>query len=456
MPRRLALAVSLLLAIIAALPAGASAGTNCDVYAGPFGLDSNPGTAIAPFKTAQKLSSVLNAGQTGCLLAGTYTDEVTGPYVLNVLRRGAPGAPITIRSAPGQRATLRGIVQVPQGSDYVTLSNLDIYGQRLTPDESTGVQIQAQDTVFEDNVVTNGSRTICMVLGSPGWGQAVRTVIQRNTFRDCGRQNNKYEHSVYVDYTDGVLITDNLFLRSGGYAVHMYPNAQRTTVTHNVMVGNGGGVIFAGEGDAASSDAVVEQNIITDSTMRPGIESWWGGAVGQRNLASRNCVIRNVTAQVDLSGGGFVASGNIIADPGFRDAARDDYRLDPASPCLSLVGYDTAAKLAGDPSSSPTPTPTATAAPTSTPAPSPTPAATTSPTATPSPAPTATATPTPTTTEPPATLPVASPTAPAVQDGTQPQTDPEPAAVEGAQLFVDDGAFSASGGSACKPRRNRC
>jgi hypothetical protein len=452
------------------LCAPAPAAVTCDRYAGPFGSDNAPGTVTQPYHSAQRLANSLAAGQTGCLLEGTYTDELSGPYVLNVLHGGAPGAPITVRSAPGQRATLRGIVQVPRGSDNVTISNLDIVGQRVTPDESTGIQILAADTVLADNDITNNSRKICMVLGSPGWGEAIRTVIRGNVFHDCGTRNNKFEHSAYIEWTDGVLVTDNLFLRSGAYAIHLYPDAHNTTVTHNVMVGNGGGVIFAGEGDAASSDNVVAQNVIADSYMRPGIESWWGGTVGQRNRADRNCVTRNTLAQVDISGGGYSATGNVIADPGFRDAAHGDYRLAPSSPCWDLVGYDTAAKLAGEPDvptpePTPTPSPTATPTPTATPRPSPTPTPTATPrpsptptpTPTPTPRPTSTPTPAPSPTPPPIATPPAPPppTPPPAGGGTQPAPDPAQEPVEAAKLVIDDAAFSASGGSVRRHRRHR-
>jgi hypothetical protein len=442
--------------LLLALCASARADVTCDHYAGPFGSDTAPGTLAQPYATAQKLATSLAPGQTGCLLQGTYSTESSGHYVLNLKNSGAPGAPITVRSAPGQRAQLRGLVQVPAGYHHIVVSNLDIDARRIPPDEATGMSIHGQDLTFEDNTITNAGQAICMVLGSSTWGRAVRTVIQRNTFHDCGAPGNKLEHSVYVADADGTLITDNLFLRSGGYGVHLYPDAQNTTVTHNVMVGGGGGVIFAGEGDAASSHSVVAHNVITDSATYSGVRSFWGGtAVGTDNLARENCLIRNKRVQIDLAGGGFSAVDNLIADPGFRDPAAGDYRLAAGSPCLDLVGYDTAAKLRGEtvtapepdprPTPTPSPTPAPTAAPTSTPAPTPTP----TPTAARTPAPTATPTPAPPAPAP--TVPAPPPPPPAVDTGTQPG-DPVDPPVEGAVLVLDDEAFSASGGC----RRKRC
>ncbi len=454
MPARRLLPLAALLSLLLCAPARAEA--TCDRYAGPFGSDAAAGTLPQPYATAQKLALSLDPGQTGCLLAGTYAQEVSGHYVLNVKRSGAPGAPITIRSAPGQRAQLRGIVQVPAGYHHIVVSNLDIDARRVPPDEKTGISLHGEDVTFEDNTITNAGQAICMILGSATWGQATRTVVQRNTFHDCGAVGNKLEHSVYVADAVATLVTDNLFLRSGGYGVHLYPDAQQTTVTHNVMVGNGGGVIFAGEGDAASSDAVVARNVITDSAMYAGIRSFWGGtAVGSGNLARENCLIRNKHVQIDLAGGGFSAAGNLIADPGFRDPAAGDYRLDADSPCLELVGYDTAAKLRGEtvtaPAPAPTPSPTLTAVPT----PGATIVPTASPAATHTPAPTATQTAVPAQTPEPTPTPAPpAATPPPVDTGTQPG-DPVDPPVEGAVLVLDDGAFSASGGSTQLPRRCR-
>ncbi|MEA2125100.1 MAG: hypothetical protein QOI80_1882 [Solirubrobacteraceae bacterium] len=474
--RSLRHAFALLLITAAALAAPAAARANpvsCDRWASPFGSDSAQGTQALPYHSVQRLADMLAPGQTGCLVSGTYSDVVVGEYVLRFGHGGAPGAPITIRSAPGNRATLRGIVYVPEYSDHVTLSDLNIDARKLVPDHTTGIQVTAADTVIQDSDITNQRASICMVLGSPGWGQAVRTVIQRNVFHECGGTANMLEHSIYIEWTVGVLVTDNEFLRTGAYAIHFYPDAHQNTVTHNVMVGGRGGVIFAGEADAASTDNVVSQNIITGTTNRPGIHSWWGGVRGYNNQANSNCLDDNPQSNVDVSAGGFTAANNLIANPGFANPAADDYRLAANSPCLALVGYDTAAKLQGQPpGGTPTPTPTpsptatATATPTATPTPTPTataPPAQPTPTATPSATPTPN--PTPTATAPPAT-PTPTPTPPAEPplpdgQGTGPQPPDQPP-IEAARYEIDAAAFSASGGSsrpagcARHPRRPRC
>lgn len=444
--RRLA-ATLMITSLTAAAGAGSAsaAAVTCDRFAAPFGSDMAAGNQASPFRTAQRLADALTAGQTGCLQTGTYSEVIEGSYVLRVNHGGRIGAPITIRSAPGARATLRGTVYVPRGSDSVTFADLDFDTRRAIPDRTVGIQVMAENTIFQNDDVTNHGTAICMVLGAPGWGRAIGTVIRANTFHDCGSTSNYLEHSLYVESSTGVLVTDNIFLRSGSYAVHLYPDAQSTTVTHNVLVDNGGGVIFAGEADAASSANTVSQNIITGSYRRPGIHSSWGATPGRSNVASSNCV-SNPQADVDIAGGGFTAPSNLIASPGYRNVAARDYRLSAGSPCLAIVGYDTAAKLLGEPL-----LPTPAIAPTGTPTASPAPTATTTATATPSPAPTATAAPASTAAPPLAAVPTPTPSpAPTVhptENGTAPQVDPKTPPVEAARSELDSGAFSASGGS---------
>lgn len=317
---------------------------SCDRVASPSGSDSNPGTPAAPFATPQKLADSLTAGQTGCLRGGTYT--TSGSYILNVSTGGSSSAPLTIRGYPGDTATLVGIVQVRNGADDVVLSNLHIHGDGMGGNNT--IKIYAADDIVQDSDITNNwlGRS-CMMLGSSSAGQAVRTIVRRNKFHECGNPvNGELDHAIYAgDITDGQIV-DNLFWDSAAYAIQLYPNAQNTIFAHNVVDGDSpsvrGGVIFGGDGSSASSHNTVEQNVIAYAQTYD-ITSWWGGAVGSGNIARNNCVYAGRSG--DISGNGFSASANLSANPLFVNKAAHDYRLQAASPCLVLVGYDTAAKL---------------------------------------------------------------------------------------------------------------
>src|SRR5690349_24887022 len=70
----------------------------CNKVAAPNGSDNAAGNEDAPFRTAQVLADSLTPGQTGCLRGGTYSEDLT------IRQGGNAGAPVTIRSFPGERA----------------------------------------------------------------------------------------------------------------------------------------------------------------------------------------------------------------------------------------------------------------------------------------------------------------------------------------------------------------
>jgi Protein of unknown function (DUF1565) len=72
-------------------------------YVATTGNDANAGTSTsAPFKTIQKCATVVTAGGTCQIAAGTYHETVTPAHT------GTAGAPITFTSAPGARVTVDG------------------------------------------------------------------------------------------------------------------------------------------------------------------------------------------------------------------------------------------------------------------------------------------------------------------------------------------------------------
>ena len=318
----------------------------CTRLAGPGGDDSSPGTPSRPFETAQKLVSSLAPGEVGCLRSGTYPASA-GEGVVEFDRGGRSGRPVTLRSYPGERATLVGVVTVPEGSDHVTLSGLGIEGMG----GSNTVKIYAADVVVEDSTITNlGRGDSCLILGSnDGHGRATRVVVRRNSFHDCGSaaHGNK-DHGIYAQNVFEGEIVGNVFWNSAAYAIQLYPNAQRTRFAHNVVDGDApsvrGGVLFGGDEDYASSDNVVEQNVVAYSQTY-NITSTWSGGVGSGNVARRNCLWEGAHGEIETSDGGFSAEANTVADPLFVNRRERDYSLEPDSACLPVVGYDAAARL---------------------------------------------------------------------------------------------------------------
>jgi Right handed beta helix region len=317
--------------------AAAAARTVCTWYAAPWGTTAAPGTKRGPFKTAQRLVDALHSGETGCLRGGIYTTPEDG---LDIRSSG-----LTLRSYPGERARLHGTVYLLR-ANRVTLSHLDFVGDGT----QNTVKIYSADVTIKDSDLTNNylGRS-CLMLGNPGAGLALRPRIVRNRFHECGRPANYNEdHAIYAGYVKGGKIADNVIYNATGYSVQLYPDAQGVTLEHNVIDGGApsvrGGVVFGGDTDYSSNNNVLAFNIVAYAQSY-NIGSWWGGAVGSRNVAHSNCVWAGTGGNISTTNGGFASTRNLSANPLFVNRAHHNFRLRARSRCLRVVGYDTAARL---------------------------------------------------------------------------------------------------------------
>ncbi|MDX6726897.1 MAG: hypothetical protein QOK49_1702, partial [Baekduia sp.] len=204
--------------------------------------------------------------------------------------------------------------------------------------------VNGDHVTFSDNVVTNGQTGICFDLGgAPGYGIAQHTLLLRNRIHDCGaRPADNRQHGIYVERAIDTRIIDNVIYDNADRGIQLYPDAQHTVITGNVIDGNGEGIIFSGDGSTSSSYATVEHNLLTGSRVRANLESWWPTAArGVGNHARRNCLWGG-RPLIDRSQGGFDTAGDTVADPGYRAARLGDFRIDPKSPCAALLATSAA------------------------------------------------------------------------------------------------------------------
>jgi len=261
--------------------------------------------------------------------------------VIDVRRPG-----IILASFPGERATLRGELKLEKGANQVMVRDLNLDGRSPY---NIGPMVFAANATFDNVDVTNYHSGICFILGAndPAYGRAVNTVIENSRIHDCGQlpaQNG--DHGIYVEHSDGAIIRNNWIYGNADRGIQLYPDSQGTQVYGNVIDGNGEGIIISSDGSSRpSSNNLVTNNVISNSTIRWNVESLWpNNRVGTGNVVRNNCLwASNSNSYYNARGGvdapvGFTASGNVVAAPQFVNRSWKDFRLQAGSPCAFVYG----------------------------------------------------------------------------------------------------------------------
>ncbi len=313
---------------------------DCDRFASPRGFDRGRrrGSFRRPYRSVPRIARSLQPGQTGCLEPGVYRHDdvarLNRPWT--VLRGIGPGA-----------AQIRDPIWIMPRATGAQLLAVSLTSRSREYPEP--LKVQADRARVAGSYITGSSNTICVLIGSQRTTHGV--TIEGNRIQHCGR-HGKFDHLIYVQNAVGTTIRWNLLTDNpGGWAVHLYPNADDTLIEHNVIDGNRGGVIFAGEEGAASDRNVVRDNAITYSSPRWNVESSWsGGRPGTHNLAYSNCLFSSGAGGPAGIGPaeGFTVPGNLVlsASP-YMDRPGGDYSFPPESLCRALVGDVAQAVVAG-------------------------------------------------------------------------------------------------------------
>jgi hypothetical protein len=256
----------------------------------------------------------------------------------------------TLRPLGKAHVTIDGAIWVLSGAKGARITGLTLTSH--DPVYSIPLKIQADDFSLDRNDITAARNISCVLIGSDR--KVSRTLVELNRIRRCGR-TGKLSHLLYVTRSQGAVIRHNLLIANrGGWAVHLFPEADGTLVEGNVIDSNKGGVIFAGDGNGNTSDGnVVRENVITNSGPRWNIEgSWSGGPEGAGNLAQQNCLYSSGAGGPSGIGfvNGFEQSDNVVAKgPVYVDRRAGDYRLRPGSNCGAVLADVGGAKLRAGP-----------------------------------------------------------------------------------------------------------
>jgi hypothetical protein len=321
------------------------AGGACALYAAPTGSDrKGNGTIRRPYRTVGRLDRSLRAGQTGCLRGGRYGSASSHTIF--------SAANVTIRSAPGEAATIAGAPEI--SGEGTTLSHLrfDVdnvnhvlaVGEHCQPQgERTGafsLDIEASHVTLEfsdvyQNDVPFHERAVGI---GAGWTHSVSGIVIRyNRVHDFGHCRDE-DHGMYLDRVDGARVYDNwIYNIPHGAGVQLWSQARGVHIYRNVIDHAAGG--FALGGYSSTSDNTIDHNVVSNSVGAAGagypnsVAIWTYGlsVEGSNNRFVDNDLFHTTGDGVVGGGTGLSASRNLRANPRFRDAAGGDYRVPSAS-----------------------------------------------------------------------------------------------------------------------------
>jgi len=326
----IAVATAVIAAAVSGAASGSSSAVRCNLWAAPYGVDTNAGTQVAPFLTLGKLAGMLTPGQTGCLPAGT---SFAKREVITAV--GTSTGRITITTAPGgARAILADGIETTQATRYLTLTNLAIGAL----DDSVDRNVQGTVVLrgFSPALTRSdvGPGTLkqagrsCVVLDHAG-----SALIDGNVLHECnGASPGLYSAGVLAATSVHARILDNvIFGNAGGDALAFAPNAQISVARRNLMVDNLGGIYFSGGPTVASRDNRIEQNVITRDSRFDVHGSYAPNTpVGTGNLVAKNCIWS--PSAVTAAGTGFKLVANRKVNPRVVKG-QGTYRLAASSSC---------------------------------------------------------------------------------------------------------------------------
>jgi hypothetical protein len=300
-------------------------------YVSMAGSDSAPGSGAHPWRTIQHALDVLRPGETALVRGGSYEESLV------MKRSGERARFITVRAYPGETAVIRPAgggsmdypLRITTGAAYFRFAGFVVEG---APREDTvNVYVAAQELPYPHDIAIDG----CVIQNGAGSGllvepNAERVSVTDNVVRDNGDGSDQH-HGIYYQGRDGLIANNVVYGHLNGFGIQVRAGAADVVVANNTTVDNSlSGIVV----ENTARDVLVVNNL---SAFNGG----WGvrgydagdGPVLPGNAARHNLGFRNMSGEFGNSGREVVRfSANRVVDPRFVAVDDHDLRLLESSP----------------------------------------------------------------------------------------------------------------------------
>lgn len=272
----------------------------------------------AGFTTIQQAINTASPGDTILVDPGTYTENID-----------FLGKSITLKSTAGAEATIiepaaaGTVVKIGPGGEISGLMIRNGYASSGAGMIVTGTGARITQNIFDSNGTEAGG------YGAAIAGNAASALINRNIFRYNTCDNQYISGVVAFVNQSSPRIENNIFVDNPCRAINLtLPSGGVPLVVNNTIVRNLAGIRI--DRRIPLSQQIYRNNIIVDNEI--GLEVDFGtednNPVWEHNLVYGNRL--NYELILDQSG----VSGNISADPMFKDPLTNDFRLQGGSPAV--------------------------------------------------------------------------------------------------------------------------
>jgi serralysin len=341
-------------------------------FVAPTGSDNNPGTLGLPFRTIAKGTSVLGAGNTLFVRAGTYNEEI---LIDGTHANGTATTPITVTSYNGEAVTVKKIAvngtrvywafngmtvhntsvnddtvnvgggdAAGSGAGFITFTNIEVIGY-TGPTSSNGSCVVFSAGSQGSNTFKNGKVHNCdwpqpsaRPISHGFYVSSPNNLIQGTEIYNVGQ----FAIHIYSDFPNSTTVNGNYIHDNGGTATlsgGILISGNNNLVMNNVVVNNANGIHFFDFGGTPTGNRAYNNTVYRsgNGNVGCGTDCYPAIYVGVSQSGAdvrNNLVFGNLTSSVGNSGSGTVLGTNMTSNPGYLNATGGDFHLAAGSPAI--------------------------------------------------------------------------------------------------------------------------